>query len=170
MMPAKWRQFFSWAGLTEELQPRYRWPVIVILACSFVASLGFSYSQVLLSVLIEHRGAGTFFLTINSMMSSISGILSAFLLPPIFQQVGLRKSLIGVSVVTSCAFPIAYLAADTIELWHVARFIIGIGGAGIFMVIQIWLNQIAPDSYRGSLLGLMGTISAIGYTTGVPLS
>jgi MFS family permease len=48
---------------------------------------------------------------------------------------------------------------DRFELWIVARLIMGWAMAGIYMVMESWLNEKTPTEYRGSILSIYAVIT-----------
>lgn len=96
---------------------------------------------------------------------SVGFILAARLASPIISRVGHIRSFAAfcaVAASSTLSFP---LLIDP-WLWGGTRLLFGFSMAGLFMVVESWLNAQAAPAQRGQILGIYSVVSYLGYGAG----
>ncbi|MFT5711041.1 MAG: MFS family permease [Halioglobus sp.] len=92
-------------------------------------------------------------------------ILGCFFIPLLIRRVG------HVRVFTVCS-GLAIIAILTVQKWHVvpvwimARAVTGVAFAGLYMVLESWLNESSPSESRGAVLSFYGFLSLVAMSLG----
>lgn len=96
---------------------------------------------------------------------SVGFILATRLGAPIISRVGHIRSFAAfcaVAASSTLSFP---LLIDP-WLWGLTRALFGFSMAGLFMVVESWLNDRAAPAQRGQILGIYSVVSYLGYGAG----
>lgn len=80
-------------------------------------------------------------------------VLGAYLCPPLIRRVGHIRAFSIMAAIASAA-AIAYSIWITPFTWALLRLISGICMMGLYMVIESWLNSIAPNEQRGQIFSI----------------
>ncbi|MCB5174128.1 MFS transporter [Microvirga lenta] len=78
----------------------------------------------------------------------------------VIQQVGHTRTFAGLAAVAASAALLHLLVIDPL-VWIVARALTGFCFAGLFVVVESWLNASAAPQTRGQILGLYGMTGLI---------
>ncbi|MEP0174804.1 MAG: MFS transporter [Paraglaciecola sp.] len=85
-------------------------------------------------------------------------VLGCLTVPKLVARVGhIRVFTVLVALTTGSMLFIGI--ADQFELWVIARLLMGWAMAGIYMVMESWLNEKTPTEYRGSILSIYAVIT-----------
>ncbi|WP_289032227.1 MFS transporter [uncultured Paraglaciecola sp.] len=85
-------------------------------------------------------------------------VLGCLTVPKLVARVGhIRVFTVLVALTTGSMLFIGI--ADQFELWVIARLLMGWAMAGIYMVMESWLNEKTPSEYRGSILSIYAVIT-----------
>ncbi|MEZ5785718.1 MAG: MFS transporter [Xanthobacteraceae bacterium] len=139
------------------------------LLCLLLALVLLNLGSGLLGVLIPIRGelAGFSILTIGGFGTSYySGfVVGCLLLPALVSRFGHIRSFSAVAALAASA---ALLHAVTVAplAWLVLRAAVGFCFAGLFMVIESWLNDQATSGTRGRVLGMYTAATWVGVVGG----
>lgn len=134
-------------------------------SCVFVMTVGLGLTLPLLPILMERMGASATLIGLNTAMGGLALLVTAPLVPWAMRAVGGRKFLnicFVISAVSLAAFPLV----PDIAVWFVLRFILNAGLQGLFVGSEIWINQLAPESHRGRIIGFYGAIATAGFAIG----
>ena len=85
-------------------------------------------------------------------------ILGCLNVPPLVRRVGHIRSFAVLSSVAAAATLVHVFLIDPIA-WGVLRFIVGFGFAGLYVVIESWLNDRAASANRGAIMSAYTFIS-----------
>ena len=139
---------------------------IVVMAGVFGLQQGVSYP--LLALILEEAGHSRTMIGLNAAMLPLGLIAAAPVIAPLARRIGAG----GVALV-SCALMIAALLAlaltRDLALWFAARFVLGLGINGVYVVSETWLNLLVPRAQRGRWLALYATSLAAGFALGPTL-
>ncbi|RZC32924.1 Sugar tr and/or MFS 1 domain containing protein, partial [Asbolus verrucosus] len=94
-------------------------------------------------------------------LSAMGSIFSPLIFGFVIQKVGRRTS----GILAAVPFVIAYLTsafAQVVELFYVARILMGIGVGGMFCTLPIYIVEVAEDVNRGLLSASTGTSMVAG--------
>lgn len=92
-------------------------------------------------------------------------ILGCYFIPKLIQRVG------HIRIFAVCS-GLAIVAVLTVQKWQLvpvwilARAITGMGFAGLYMILESWLNERVPSESRGAVLSFYGFLSLIALTLG----
>jgi len=92
-------------------------------------------------------------------------ILGCYFIPLLIRRVGHIRVFTGC---TGCAI-VAVLVLDKWQLlpvWTAARALTGVSFAGLYMVLESWLNEQAPNESRGAVLSFYGFVSLAAMSLG----
>ncbi|MFP4125649.1 MAG: MFS transporter [Alphaproteobacteria bacterium] len=139
---------------------------IVVMAGVFGLQQGVSYP--LLALILEEAGYSRSLIGLNAAMLPVGLIAAAPFVAPLARRIGAG----GVALV-SCTLMIAALAALALSrdlgLWFLARFVLGLGINGLYVVSETWLNLLVPKARRGRWLAIYATALAAGFALGPTL-
>ena len=91
--------------------------------------------------------------------------LGSFLCPKIIDSAGHIRTFAALASVISGVTLAHPLLPDPVS-WGVMRLIIGFCFAGLYMVVESWLNARASNELRGRVLSIYGTAAFAGYACG----
>ena len=66
----------------------------------------------------------------------------------------------------SCGSLIGFRATNDLALWFVLRFAMNSALQGLFLVSEVWINQIATDAMRGRLIAIYASLVSAGFAIG----
>ncbi len=139
---------------------------IVVMAAVFGLQQGVSYP--LLALILEAAGHSRTLIGLNAAMLPLGLIVAAPLVGPATRRLGA-----GGTALVSCGLMIAALvvlaATRDLGAWFVARFLLGVGVNGVYVVSETWLNLLVPKAVRGRWLAIYATSLAAGFALGPTL-
>src|SRR5204862_3428290 len=92
-------------------------------------------------------------------------LLGAALLPWVMRHLPADLLLfIGLGLTALGLMPMGLTAS--VPVWFALRFVFGLGLGTVFVITEAWISRIAPEDKRGRLIGLYGTVLAIGFAGG----
>jgi MFS family permease len=127
------------------------------------ASLALSFP--LLSLVLEATGASPTAIGLNAAAHGLGVILAA----PFFGRAILAlgaAQVMRAGLATAAVLLLVFPLAVDLSLWFVLRLVFGAATAAVFVVSEAAINALVADERRGRVLGLYGTLFAIGYATG----
>ncbi len=139
--------------------------LIAVLASLMAAGITFGTSIPLLSLLLERRGVSTSMIGLNTSMPVLATVLFSPFIPSIVARFGTYRSMmagIALIIVSFLLLPIF----QSLEMWFVLRFLIGIGMSVHWIVSETWLNSATTSSNRGLYAGLYATLMGAGFAFG----
>ena len=139
---------------------------VVAMAGVFGLQQGVSYP--LLALILEEAGYSRSLIGVNAAMLPVGVIAATPLIAPLARRLGGS----GVALL-SCALMITALAVLALSrdlgLWFVARFVLGMGVNGLYVMSETWLNLMVPRAQRGRWLAVYATSLAAGFALGPTL-
>ena len=148
-----------------EASPARRLSLVAVMASIGVVGVTFGITTPLLSILMDGMGASRTLIGLNASMPAIAAILLAPVLPRFVARLGPRLfmtlSLAGV-LATLLALPLW----PSIPAWFLIRFLLGAAATGLFLVSEIWINQLAREGTRGRVIALYSTVLSLGLVIG----
>jgi MFS family permease len=130
---------------------------------AFSACQGLTYP--LLGLIMERNGENAVAIAINAAMTPLGIIISA----PVISRYAFTWPR-GPSIAASIAFVIVILlligATLDLRLWLILRFLLGCGANAIYVLSEASLLAIAPEAYRGRLVGAYTSVTTFGYAAG----
>ncbi len=139
---------------------RQWWPLLLgVLAIQIANGL----QSTAVGLRIDAAGFGA--LAIALVMSGLYAgqVASSMLSPRVIGRYSHVPAYVGLAMLAAAAPSVFLIAGDAVT-WAIARFVVGFGLAGIYIVVESWLNDRVPNEMRGrvfavyiqmQLLGLM---------------
>ncbi|MDJ0686681.1 MAG: MFS transporter [Alphaproteobacteria bacterium] len=139
------------------------------LALIILAGTGFSFSMGLaypvIALVLEHQGFSETQIGVSGAMAGLGLVASAFVIPVISRRLGYRKTIIatglGAAIVMVCMIP-----TDTLWVWAIERFLMGLLVAGIFIGTEAWMNELLTDAIRGRVVGVYASFISATFALG----
>ncbi|XP_063918692.1 facilitated trehalose transporter Tret1-like [Zophobas morio] len=94
-------------------------------------------------------------------LAAMGGVVGPFIHGYLMQRVGRRINLVVIVVPFLSAFLIAAFA-ETVYLYYVSRFLMGMGVGGAFCSVPVYVAEVAEDTNRGILQASTSTLIMIG--------
>jgi len=136
---------------------------VMMVAAVFAVALGLTYP--LLSFILESQEHSAFMIGLNTAMMPVGIIVASPFVQTAFRRVG-GPRLVIVCALTIGASILLTGAYQNIWFWFFTRFFIGVAEAGLFVVSETWVNQLAPPDKRGRVLGFYTSAMALGFAAG----
>lgn len=136
-----------------------------LMASAAVVGASLSLSFPLLSLVLEARGASSSAIGLNAAAHGLGVLLAAPLFGTIIQRLGAARTMragLALAAMTLAVFP---LHLD-LGWWFALRLVFGAATGMVFIVSEAAINALVEDARRGRVLGLYGTMFAIGYAAG----
>lgn len=130
-----------------------------------VVGLTWGLTGPLLNLILEERGISGTLIGLNSAMTGLGALLITPFVPRMVGRWG-AVLLIYISLLGSAIALLALKAIDSFAAWFLIRFLLGSAIVILFVISEIWINQIADDSNRGRLLGLYASFISAGFGFG----
>lgn len=136
-----------------------------VIACITAVGAGLGLSIPLLALRLEQQGIDTYLIGLNTAMPALATLAFTPFIPKLLRRVPPDKFLMLCMAISAFCMP-AYVLFPNIWAWFPIRFFNGMALAGLFVVSEFWINQLADEHNRGKLIGLYGTILSAGFASG----
>jgi MFS family permease len=139
----------------------------LVAAIASVTVFGLSVGQAgpLLPLLLEARGTDPTLNGLNAAATFAGVMIGPLLAPRLVRRFGTRNALLGCFGLDIGLF-LAMKVFDTITAWFLLRAVLGLVGSAIFTTGEAWINQLAGDRGRGSIIGAYAAALSAGFATG----
>ncbi len=142
--------------------------LIAIIATICVAGAGFGLATPLLSLMLSRDGHAGATIGIFAALPALSTLLFAAFVPAIMRRIGTVGAL-GLFFAAMIATLMLFMLSDSLWVWFVLRFVLGLAFTGLFVATEIWINLIADDKTRGQTLGIYAAALSGGFAVGAGL-
>jgi MFS family permease len=140
-----------------------------VLAAVFSTSLGvgliFGFEPPLMAMVLNRAANSTVAIGSVIAVSLVSIVLIGPVYPRVIARIGLQRS-----VVAGVAFSILVLLLmplwPRLWPWLLLRVLTGLAFGLSWIASEIWMNRATPDSARGTVMGIYGTVFSIGTAAG----
>lgn len=139
--------------------------IAAALGCIAAVGVGLGATLPLLALRMDAMGASATVIGLNTAMVGLSHIIFTPLVPRILRHVPMMTFLIICAVVAAISM-MAYVAFQDIYYWFPIRFVTSGALAGLFIVSEIWINQVTLEQSRGRVMGLYATIFSGAFALG----
>ncbi len=141
--------------------------VSIAAAIATIAAVGaaLSLSGPLLSLLMEQRGVSS---SMNGANTAVAGLAAIVMIPfitPMARRFGVVNTL-SLMIILTAAFLLGFYFFESMPAWFVLRFAFSSALVTVFVLSEFWINSAAPDASRGLILGIYGTVLALGFAAG----
>jgi MFS family permease len=136
-------------------------------AISGVLGVGIAFGSAipLITLLMEARGYSPLVIGLNGAMFPLAVLIVAPFVPKLLGMFGTMR-MMAIVLVIGVAMLMVFPATDTIALWFLARFVMGLTGAVHWIATESWINTMAGDSSRGRVMGFYAAALGIGFAGG----
>ncbi len=149
-----------------EFNAAQRWrSLIAVIGSVFGVGVSFGALVPLMSLILEERGVDTALIGLNSSMFPLAVLLVTPFLPRLVARLGAITSILWGLVITVVAILLLPVLPQ-LSAWFVLRFLIGAGMALHWMVSETWMNLIASERRRATIMGAYATVLAGGFALG----
>lgn len=135
------------------------------LGCIGAVGIGLGATLPLLALRMEAMGASATVIGLNTAMVGLAHILFTPLVPRLLRHVPMMRFLVACLVVAAGGM-FAYVLVPHVGWWFPIRFVTSAALAGLFIVSEIWVNQLAEERTRGRAIGLYATVFAGAFAIG----
>lgn len=142
-----------------------RQSLAAIYACVFANGVGMGLSLPLLSLIMERNGVPATLNGANATFGALAMIIISPFVPALAARIGTVRFLAICYVVAATAL-VAFRATNDLVIWFLLRFILNSALQGLFIVSEVWINQIATDNVRGRLVAIYASIFSAGFALG----
>src|SRR5579872_7300230 len=133
------------------------------LAAILIATLGvgliFGFQPPLIAFILERQGVSSFEIGSVTSVSTIAVIMLGPLYPRLIATLGLRRSIVAGTLLATAALLAMAVRVD-IGLWFCLRLVTGCALGLAWIASEVWLNRIATDDSRGTIMGTYATVFA----------
>lgn len=142
-----------------------RLSLAAVYACIFANGIGMGLSLPLLSLIMERNGVSATMNGANAMFGAVAMLAATPFIPALAARIGTVRFLIACYVVAAASL-LGFRATNDLALWFVLRFALNSALQGLFLVSEVWINQIATDALRGRLIAIYASIVSAGFAIG----
>lgn len=142
-----------------------RLSLAAIYACVFANGVGMGLSLPLLSLIMERNGVPATLNGANATFGALAMIIISPFVPALAARIGTVRFLAICYVVAATAL-VAFRATNDLVIWFLLRFVLNSALQGLFIVSEVWINQIATDNIRGRLVAIYASIFSAGFALG----
>jgi MFS family permease len=136
-----------------------------VLSASFGVGLIFGFQPPLMALVLERGGASSFQIGAVTSISTAAVMLCGPLYPRAISRLGLRPAIIlGIGISAATMFVMPWLPG--FQGWLVLRFLTGCALGLEWIASETWLNRLATDQSRGTIMGAYSTLFAGGVMAG----
>lgn len=151
---------------TAKLSPRERrLSLAAVYACVFANGVGMGLSLPLLSLIMERNGVSSTLNGANAAFGALAMLVFTPFIPALAARIGTVRFLIICYVVTALSL-LGFRATNELAFWFVLRFTLNCALQGLFLVSEVWINQIATDAVRGRLVAIYASLISAGFAIG----
>lgn len=139
---------------------------LLLLGGIAVKAAGSSFFLSYSSLMLEARGWSNSLIGIGHAVQIGTVMLVALGIPWLLRHASLAAGLLLATLVTLAGFQASYvmLNQESVPLagFLLARFLVGLGLGTSYLLGETWLNSLAEEKYRSTLLGLYGAALGLG--------
>lgn len=135
------------------------------IACIMAVGVGLSLSVPLLSFALDAKGASRTMIGLNTAMGGIAAIAVAPFVSRLAQRYGVRATL-AAGAALGVASLLGFLAVEPLWAWFALRFTFSASLTVLFVLSEYWINEAAPQTRRGLVMGVYATALSLGFAAG----
>jgi MFS family permease len=119
----------------------------------------------LVPLALQHRGIDNVTIGLVEAAWGIGMIATAHRIPAVAARLGAVK-LVCASLVLSAALAVTFAYTESLPLWFVLSFLLGMVGGVPWVVSEIWINLVVDESRRGRAVAIYAALMAGGMAMG----
>ncbi len=152
------------SAIAEDFAPDWAAIAVVILGVT-AFSVGQGLTYPLIALVLEGRGVSSSLAGLNASVFA-AGLATATLLIGRLTAILRGDRLIVAGLIGASMSLTTFAMFDTVWVWFVARFLLGVSTSIIFTISEAWLNTACPDRLRGRVSGIYGASMCAGFAAG----
>jgi MFS family permease len=142
-----------------------RWSRVAVLMSCLGVGLLFGFQPPLVALVLERMGHSGFTIGSVTSASTVAVILIGPHYPRLIERFGLRRSIVGGNLLAALLL-LLMPALSGIPAWLCLRFLSGVALGLTWIASEIWLNRLASDRNRGTVMAVYSTVFAVGVFAG----
>lgn len=146
-------------------QSERRLSLMAVISCIGMSGIGFALTFPLLGLGMERMGVPSSLMGVNAAMFAVATLTFAPLVPKLMGHMRTAPLLV-LSILISIISLLSFKAFENIWFWFLLRYILGASLAVLFVISEIWINQLAGNQVRGRVLALYAMALAAGFAAG----
>jgi MFS family permease len=136
----------------------------VITAVSvFAIAQGLTYP--LLSFILERQGHSAAAIGLSAAMTPIGFMFAAPLVPHVARILGAARTVMASALLAALLLFLIGWTRDLL-LWFPLRFLLGAIVLPLYILSEVWLIALAPETRRGRVLGIYTSVESAGFAAG----
>ena len=136
-----------------------------VLSTTVGCGLIFGFQPPLIALILERGGASSFEIGAVTSASSVAVIVLGPVYPYVLARLGLRRAIVaGTALATAVLLVMPLL--PSVAAWMVLRVVTGCALGLAWIASEVWLNRLATDATRGTIMGVYATVFAAGVVAG----
>ncbi|MCF6221943.1 MAG: MFS transporter [Robiginitomaculum sp.] len=143
--------------------------IITAIACTGFIALAWGLSSPLISQHLERMTASGMTLGWLISLAAVATILSTPFVPKLMSWFAPRTVIIACLLIGAATIPALKIFMAP-EAWFLIKFIGSCAFTVVFVIAEIWINQLAPEHLRGRIMGMYGAALAGGMGVGSGLA
>src|ERR1039457_4150630 len=144
---------------------RISWVLAAVFSTCLGVGLIFGFEPALMAMVLNRAGNSTIAIGTVIAISLVAIVLIGPVYPRLIARIGLQRSVVG-----GVAFSIVVLLVmpfwTGLSAWLVLRVLTGCALGLSWIASEVWMNRVAGDRMRGAVMGIYGTVFAIGTVAG----
>ena len=154
------------SGARRPGPPKGRWRTLIpVIACISTFGMTNGLSSPLISLNLEARGIDEAMIGLNMTMMAVAILVFSPFVPKLAAWAGTRNFLLACIAVQIALFVIMPLERSLV-VWFAARFIMGCTAAGMYVISEAWINEVADEASRGRTMAIYVTALSGGFAIG----
>lgn len=145
--------------------PGARASYFILIAVIVAAGLSQGLLLPLLSILLEHQGVSSSLNGLNAAALYVGSFAMTLVAERVLAKLGFKK-LIASGLTLVLASLLAFPLTDSVEIWFVLRFLVGVGDAAVNYAAQLWVLLMTPPEHRGRNISFYGMSYGLGFSFG----
>jgi MFS family permease len=150
---------------TPRLSAQQKWSLIAAYACIFANGCGMGLSLPLLSLIMERNGVPATVIGLNAAAGSLAMMAVTPFISGWAARFGAIPFLLACYVTVAVCL-LGFRATDSLAFWFALRILMNAGLQGLFLISELWINQISPESMRGRLVAIYAALVSMGFAIG----
>jgi len=143
--------------------------IFAAIACTGLIALSWGLSAPLLAQHLERMTESGAKLGLLISLAAAATMLSTPFVPKLLSKYDARGVLIICMLIGTATIPLLKVFYDQ-NAWFILKFIGSCAFTIVFVIAEIWINQLAPEHLRGRIMGLYGAALAGGMGIGSALA
>lgn len=139
--------------------------IVTAIVCTGFIALAWGLSSPLISQNLERMTGSGVLLGWLISLAAIATVLATPFVPKLMSLFAPRSVLIACLLIGTATIPALKLFMMP-EAWFVIKFIGSCAFTVVFVIAEIWINQLAPEHLRGRIMGIYGAVLAGGMGLG----